>query len=87
MSDAVAARLRQYVRDGGRLFATFETGLYDDTGTRRKEFALADVFGMADAGRVAGPIALGFHEAHRDTSVAGWPGPGVRPGIGPTTRR
>ena len=60
MSDAVAARLRQYVRDGGRLFATFETGLYDDTGTRRKEFALADVFGMADAGRVAGPMRWDF---------------------------
>lgn len=55
MSDAVAARLREYVRRGGNLFATFETSLYDDTGVRRAEFALADVFGVASAMRIFGP--------------------------------
>ena len=60
MSDAVAARLREYVRNGGRLFATFETGLYDDTGKRRPDFALADVFGVADARRIAGPMRWDF---------------------------
>jgi hypothetical protein len=55
MSERAAARLRDYVQAGGALFATFETSLYDDTGLRRKDFALADVFGAADAHRLAGP--------------------------------
>src|SRR5579871_17606 len=39
MSDHSAGRLRDYVRRGGNLFATFETSLYDETGVRRPDFA------------------------------------------------
>ncbi|HWQ53415.1 MAG TPA: beta-galactosidase trimerization domain-containing protein [Bryobacteraceae bacterium] len=60
MSDAVAARLREYVRKGGRLFATFETSVFDDTGIRRKDFALADVFGVNDARKLVGPTRWDF---------------------------
>ncbi len=60
MSDKAAARIRDYVRAGGALFATFETSLYDDAGVRRKDFALADVFGAADAHRLAGPRRWDF---------------------------
>lgn len=60
MSDAVAKRLRRYVEGGGRVFATFETSLYDETGVRRPEFALADVFGVKGAGRIAGPRRWDF---------------------------
>ncbi|MGH9666941.1 MAG: beta-galactosidase trimerization domain-containing protein, partial [Bryobacteraceae bacterium] len=55
MSDTAAARLRDYVRAGGAIFATFETSLYDGTGVRRGDFALRDVFGIGDAHRLAGP--------------------------------
>src|SRR5574340_501933 len=55
MSDAVAARLKDYVRGGGNLFATFETSLYDETGMRRPDFALADLFGVKDARKILGP--------------------------------
>jgi len=54
MSGAAAQRLRSFVSQGGRLFATLETSLYDEAGVRRADFALADVFGVAVAGPLAG---------------------------------
>jgi hypothetical protein len=60
MSDATAAHLRAWVKAGGKLFATFETGLYDATGIRRPDFALADVFGAGDARKIAGPRRWDF---------------------------
>lgn len=60
MSAAVAQRLRQYVRGGGNLLATFETSLYDETGIRRADFALADVFGVEHGGRIVGPTRWDF---------------------------
>jgi hypothetical protein len=55
MNDKSAARLKAYVEKGGNLFATFETSLYDDTGIRRDNFALASLFGVAAGVRIAGP--------------------------------
>jgi hypothetical protein len=55
MSDSTAARLREYVRAGGNLLATFETSLYNELGERRANFALADVFGASSTGSVRGP--------------------------------
>ena len=60
MSDKTAARLREYVEEGGNLFATFETSLYDETGIHRKDFALAGVFGAGSDGKVAGPMRWDF---------------------------
>lgn len=60
MSDTVAARLRKYVQDGGSIFSTLETSLYDDTGIRRKDFALADVLGASDARKLQGPRRWDF---------------------------
>jgi hypothetical protein len=74
MSERAAARVRDYVRAGGGLFATFETSLYDDTGLRRKDFALADVFGAADARRLAGPRRWDFmRPVSRDNLMDGIP--------------
>jgi hypothetical protein len=50
MSDKQAAALELYVERGGSLIATFETGLYDETGKPRSDFALAKVFGISKAG-------------------------------------
>jgi hypothetical protein len=60
MSDRAAARIREYVRQGGSLFATFETSLYDEAGLHRGDFALADVFGASVAGAPAGPRRWDF---------------------------
>ncbi len=53
LSDAQAAALRQYVRDGGGLVATGETSLCNELGVPRRDFALADLFGVGFRGRFA----------------------------------
>jgi hypothetical protein len=50
MSDAEAATIRQYAERGGSVLATFQTGLFDETGNSRKDFALGDIFGIHKAG-------------------------------------
>ncbi|MCC6861920.1 MAG: beta-galactosidase trimerization domain-containing protein [Bryobacterales bacterium] len=60
LGDRAALRLTDYVRGGGHLFATFETSLYDRNGARRRDFALAGVFGVNSANKVAGPRRWDF---------------------------
>lgn len=52
LSEAQCAQLREYVRLGGSLVATFETSLYDEHGARRTNFGLADLFGVRFQGKV-----------------------------------
>ncbi len=56
LSDAQCAAIRAYVERGGSLLATFASSLYDETGARRKDFGLADVFGVTFTDRIDGPI-------------------------------
>lgn len=58
MSEKTVACLKEYVQRGGNLFATFETSLYDETGIRRADFALAEVFGVSDAHKIVGPMRV-----------------------------
>jgi hypothetical protein len=53
LGDRELAVLRDYVRDGGGLLATFATGLHDAAGAPRADFGLADVFGCAFTGECA----------------------------------
>lgn len=52
MSDAQAQALEKYVQRGGSLLATFQTGLYDQAGRPRPDFALGRMFGIQKAGEV-----------------------------------
>jgi hypothetical protein len=52
LSDAQCAQLKAFVQAGGGLVATHETSLRDARGTRRPDFALADLFGASFAGNV-----------------------------------
>jgi hypothetical protein len=56
LSDAQCQQLRDFVQRGGGLVATYETSLCDDTGMRREDFGLADVFGASYAGGIEGPM-------------------------------
>lgn len=53
MSSSQCARIRRFVGAGGGLVASYETSLYDENGLKRRDFALADVFGVRflEAGR------------------------------------
>jgi type 1 glutamine amidotransferase len=52
LSLAQCQQLRDYVARGGRLVATHQTSLYDEAGTRRADFGLADLFGCSFAGQI-----------------------------------
>jgi hypothetical protein len=57
LSDAQCEQLRAFVAAGGSLIATLETGLYDETGAPRSDFALRDLFGASRSGEIQGPVA------------------------------
>lgn len=49
LSDAQAAVIREYVRAGGGLVASFSSSLFDEEGRQRPDFALGDVLGVSYA--------------------------------------
>jgi hypothetical protein len=50
LSDAHANAIKRYVQGGGSVLATFQTGLFDEAGNRRSDFALGELFGIKAAG-------------------------------------
>ncbi|MDB5439344.1 MAG: Beta-galactosidase trimerization domain protein [Caulobacteraceae bacterium] len=52
LSDLQCGQLRGYVARGGRIVATHQTSLQDETGRARPNFGLADLFGCDYAGKV-----------------------------------
>ena len=54
MSDKQCEQIRAYARAGGSLMAGFETSLYDEDLKPRRDFGLADVFGVSKAGDAVG---------------------------------
>jgi hypothetical protein len=50
LSDAQCEAIRGFVRDGGRVLATYQTSLFDEEGTPRTDFGLADLFGCHYSG-------------------------------------
>ncbi len=68
LSAAQCRQLRDFVRRGGSLVATFETSLYDEWGRRREDFGLADLFGVRFTGRIARRMQNSYLTVRRDTS-------------------
>jgi hypothetical protein len=60
LSDAQCAQLRAFVERGGGLVATYETSLRDESGAPRKDFGLAELFGV----RFSGKSDLQMHNAY-----------------------
>lgn len=56
MSEKQCAQIRDFVKNGGSIISTFETSLYDEEGGRRKDFGLADLFGVSYDNAVDGPM-------------------------------
>jgi hypothetical protein len=56
LSSAQCAAIQAFVAGGRNVLATFATSLFDETGARRKDFGLADLFGVSFTGRIDGPL-------------------------------
>jgi hypothetical protein len=65
LSNAQAESIRRFVGNGGSLLATGHTGLYDEWGDPRADFALADLFGCHRLGETP-RLAAG---ARRESAV------------------
>jgi hypothetical protein len=72
LSDAQCDQLRAFVNNGGSVIATYETSLCDEWGVRRKDFGLADLFGVGWKGRTEGPMQNSYLRLEHD-SVRGHP--------------
>jgi len=68
LSDTQCRQLREFVGRGGSLIATRDTSLYDEWGVKRKDFGLADLFGVSFAGRVEGPMRNAYLRLEHDTA-------------------
>lgn len=52
LSDAQCRTIDEWVGNGGRLLATFQTSLFDEDGNERKDFGLSDSFGCTYSGSI-----------------------------------
>jgi hypothetical protein len=81
LRDGECEAVRQYVRSGGSLLATFETSRYNEWGDRRQDIGLADVLGVSVAGEVVGPHSNSYMRIEKRDGIAeGFEGTDILPG-------
>jgi len=69
LSDAQCAAIRAFAARGGSVLATFASSLYDETGRRRENFGLADLFGVSFAGGIDGPMQNSYLSLDTDPAT------------------
>jgi len=69
LSEAQCEAIRGFVSRGGSVVATFASSLYDEWGQQRKDFGLADLFGVSYAGRIDGPMQNSYLNLDADPST------------------
>jgi len=66
LSDAQCGQIKAFVNAGGSLLASFESSLYDETGKKRPDFGLADLFGVSFDQGVEGPMKNSYLRLRTD---------------------
>jgi hypothetical protein len=69
LSDEQCRQLRAFVERGGSLVATYETSLCDEWGVRRKDFGLADLFGVSLRSGPEGPMRNSYLRLEDDPAT------------------
>ena len=69
LSEAQCAQLRAFVERGGGLIATYETSLYDEWGVKRRDFGLADLFGVTFKGGLDAPMQNSYLRLETDPAT------------------
>jgi hypothetical protein len=73
LSDREVAHLSDYVRRGGSIVSTFETGLYDEQGQPRDGWALGDLLGVRCLGQPQSSMASedeGYKQVYMDIAAS-----------------
>lgn len=68
LSDAQCTQLREFVARGGGLIATSDTSLCDEWGVKRKDFGLADLFGVSFTGKIDAQMKNAYLRLEHDTA-------------------
>ena len=66
LSDEQCEQLRDFVRRGGSIVATYETSLYNEWGQRRENFGLADLLGVDYVEHTPGPMQNSYLRLEKD---------------------
>lgn len=69
LSDEQCEQLRDFVRRGGSIVATYETSLYNEWGQRRENFGLADLLGVDYVEHTPGPMQNSYLRLEKDTET------------------
>jgi Hypothetical glycosyl hydrolase 6/Beta-galactosidase trimerisation domain len=81
LRDRECDAIREYVKSGGSLLATFETSRYNEWGVEREDFGLADVFGASVAGELIGPFDNSYMRIEQPHPILeGFTGTAILPG-------
>jgi hypothetical protein len=70
LSDSQCEQLKKFVTRGGSIVGTHETSLDDETGKRRSDFGLADLFGVSYSGRTVAAVKNSYINLEHDTKHA-----------------
>lgn len=65
LSDKECDQIRAFVKKGGGLIATLQSSLFDETGKRRDDFGLAELFGVQCTGELEGPMKNSYLRVNR----------------------
>ena len=71
MSDRQCEQVRAFVKNGGRVVASYQTSLFDGSGARRPDFGLADLIGCSLAGEKEGPLRNSYITLRHDHPALG----------------